>query len=365
MTFASEYPELRYMLPNAAVRREVLLPGGVKGTLAVRQGQRVDMNTVIARGQLPSRHYIVEAAEQLRLRSPDDLTALLLVGEKENVEAGQVIAGRNPNRGRRVRSPVTGRVASVDAGRIIVRAEPEEIDLLAGMPGRVVAVRPRRGAVIETNGALLQGVWGNNQRSVGAIRWEPEDGLEMIQGDALNLDWRGVIVITRKPLAYTGLAIVDEQDIAGVIAPSMDATLLELASNFNRAIMLTEGFGDRRMSAQVASFLNTILEAHSALRGTLDAVMPDALQYRRPELVMSVGTLASQPQPPKIGERLRPGTPVRIVTPPFVGQTGRIESAEGMSAQLEGGLRVGVADVRLSGGEVVRIPIANLEAFAG
>lgn len=362
MSFSAEYPQQRYLLPRATVRRELLLPGGTYGMLLVSEGQRVEVNTVIARGQLPSYHHLVDAADILKLRNPADLEAIVSVSVEEFVEAGQALTSR----GRRVRSPVDGIVASITDGRIIIREQPGEVELIAGMPGFVVEVRPRRGAVIQTAGAVMQGVWGNNQRAVGAIRMEPDEGLELIQGDDINLRWRGAIVVTRQPLSELGLQVMEEQDIAGVVAPSMDSTLLNAAMSFSRAILLTEGFGEARMGVAVQNFLTEIIENNPNIRGSLDAVQPSVMEARRPELLMNIRLRDSEePRPPRTADRLRPGMSVRVTSPPYVGQSGVIEAVPAQPEQIDGGLRVPVVHLRLTAGEIVTIPIANVELFAG
>lgn len=366
MSFAAEYPEQRYILPKTTVQRAVLLPEGVMGTVAVREGQAVEMNTVIARGRLPAYHHIVDAAVDLRLRNPDDVEVFLLAKPGEQVQAGQVIAGRNPNRGRRAFSPADGMIAGVANGRIVVREFASAVEVVAGMRGFVTEVRRRRGAIIQTVGAVLQGIWGNGQRAVGAIRMEPEDGLDFIRGDEINMRWRGSIVVTRDPLTELGLSVMDEQDMAGVIAPSMDATLLDTVVGYNRTVMLTEGFGLGRMSAPTYSFLEETVTANQNIRGTLDAVLPGLAQARRPELIMTVQTRSGEePPPPKTVRRLRPGMQVRVVRPPFAGQTGRVDEVLETLFSLEGGLRVPAARVTLTNGETTSIPIVNLELFAG
>ncbi len=364
MTAYDEYPQQRYMLKSATVRRAVLLPGDVRGTLLARDGQPVEMTNVVARGQLPSRHHIVEAAAELRLRNPDDLNALLQVERGERVQAGQVLAGKNKRRG--PKSPVDGIVVGMGEGRIIVQELPIEIDLEAGIRGFVVDVRPRRGVMIQTAGAVMQGVWGNGRRAIGALRFEPDDGLELMAGDDIGLVWRGAIVISKRPLSELGMRVMEAQDIAGVIAPSMDSTLIDAARNFDRAILLTEGFGTMRLSIAVQTFLQEMIESTPNIRGTLDAVTPDALNPRRPELLVSLAYReGAEPRPPRTVDRLRVGMPIRITTHPYTGQSATITDIPSAPVQLDGGLRVPAAYVQLTGGEVVAVPIANLEVFAG
>jgi hypothetical protein len=52
---------------------------------------------------------------------------------------------------------------------------------------------------------------------------------------------------------------------------------------------------------------------------------------------------------------------VRINRAPFIGQTARIVDLPESPVQIENGLRVLSAQVRLQGGQTVLVPMANLE----
>ncbi len=245
------YPEQRHLLEMTTIRRERFLPEDAVGRAEVREGANVNLRDIVARGRLPSWYTIVEAAEFFRLKSPDDLTDYLMVETGETVEFKTPLAQHPKQRSKRLLSPINGVVAYIGEGRIIVQESPEEVDLEAGLDGQVVGVQPTRGVTIETFGGLVQGVWGNGRRVIGALRIEPEDGLETIYGDQLDMQYRGAIVVTRRPLRETGLAIMEDQGIGGVIAPSMEADLIDYAHSVPGAVLLTEGFGPVRMSITV------------------------------------------------------------------------------------------------------------------
>jgi hypothetical protein len=366
MTFDSSYPEQRYIIPKTTLRRECLLPDDVKGAVLTTVGQRVDSNSIVARGYPPTRHRVLHASEMMRLSHRQNLEDYLLVEVGDVVEEEQALAStrNDPKRGRRVYSPVYGVVAGIDAGRIVIREMTEQLELVAGMAGYVVDVRAGRGVVVETSGAVLQGVWGNNHRSVGNLKMAPEQGMEYIEGGVINLEWRGSIVITRRSLAETGLVIMEEQDIAGVIAPSMDSTLIDVVRQMNRAVLLTEGFGDIPMSRPVYSMLEDITEKFFNVQATVDAVVPNDAVARRPEALSNVPI--KQGEEPRMLEpsaRFHKNARVRISRAPYGGQTGVIADLPPTPQAIGNGLRVPSAQVELTGGERVMIPLANLELF--
>ena len=73
------YPDQRHVLEMSTIQREQSLPEDAIGSVDVRQGASVNLRDVVARGRLPSRYVIVEAAQYLRLKNPDDLLEHMLV----------------------------------------------------------------------------------------------------------------------------------------------------------------------------------------------------------------------------------------------------------------------------------------------
>ncbi len=366
MAFNSLFPEQRYIIPKTTLRREILLPPDVQGVIMAVPGQRVDGNTIVARGYPPAHHHIIYAKQDLRLGRRQSLEDYMLVEVGDPVEVDQAIASKrqDPERGRRIFSPVNGVIAGIQEGRIVIRETNEQIELIAGMSGIVIGIVEGRGIVLETAGGVVQGVWGNSKRAVGALKLEPEDGMEFIEGGSINLDWRGSIVVTRRRLTTTNFVIMEEQDIAGVIAPSMDATLIDVVNKMDRAVMLTEGFGDHTMSNAIYTLLEELLDANYNLRATLDAAAPGEFAARRPEVVLSVSLRdGEEPQLLEPAQRLRRGARVRITRAPHAGQTGIVRELPKIPQLIGNGLRVPVANVELSGGEVLPIPLVNLELY--
>jgi hypothetical protein len=366
MAFNSLFPAQRYIIPKTTLQREVLLPPDVQGVITAVPGQRVDGNTVVARGYPPAHHHIIYAKEDLRLRRRQSLEDYLLVEIGDAVAQDQALASlrHDPERGRRIFSPANGVVAGIQDGRIVIRETNDQIELIAGMAGSVTRVIPGRGIIVETVGGVVQGTWGNGKRTVGALKLEPEDGMEFIEGGSINLDWRGSIVVTRRRLTTTNIVIIEEQDIAGVIAPSIDATLIDIVNQMDRAVMITEGFGDATMSNAIYTLFEELLDANFNLRATLDAATPSPFTARRPEVVMSIPPREGEaPQLLEPAERLRRGARVRITRSPHAGQTGIVRELPNVPQPLGNGLRVPVANVELSGGEVAPVPLVNLELY--
>ena len=78
------------------------------------------------------------------------------------------------------------------------------------------------------------------------------------------------VVLTRNSLQAFSLTVIENQSIGGVIAPSMDPSLIDQALHMNAAILLTEGFGDMRMSGHVYSMLEQFHERQATVDAALE-----------------------------------------------------------------------------------------------
>ncbi len=354
------YPDQRHVLELTTIQREQSLPEDAIGSVEVRQGASVNLRDIVARGIMPSQYVIVEAAAALRLKQPADLDEYLTVSIGQGVSAKTVLAEIPKQRNRRVLAPVDGFVADVNDGRIILQIEPESVELEAGLDGQVIRVQPGQGVVIETYGSVVQGAWGNNRRVIGTLRTEPSAGLESLYGEDLDIQFRGTIVVTRRPLRQTGLDVMEDQNLGGIIAPSIDADLIEPVLAVKGAIMLTEGFGSLRMSGLVYNMLNNF----DGRQATLEAIQPNRWQTRRPEIIVNPsGRGASRAVRPNLNLTLAVGTSVRMTRIPHAGDVGTVVNLPKTPILLENGLQVLCAEVESVTGEKFTVPLANLEVF--
>lgn len=347
------YPEQRHLLGKTTIRRERMLPDNTTGDVLVNQGTRVALRDIVARGDAPAPYVLVEAARFFNLSNPEKLLDLLQVQVGEQVLPSSVLAAQ---RRKRLFAPTSGTVVEIAQGSIVLQEYTPQVELEAGANGSVVGVRRGRGIVIEAYGAVLQGVWGNNRRSIGTLRLEPSEGMENIYGDLVDTQYRGAVVITRRPLRRATFQVMEEQALSGVIAPSMEPDLIDLAMGSIAAIMLVEGFGAQRMSVGVAQFLDS-MEGRQA---TLDAVLPASLETRRPEVIINVPLEPGErPPAPNLNTALRVGKEVRVVRS---GSTvGSIIGLPKEPVLLDNGLRVPCAQVEMVTGEKIFVPLANIE----
>ncbi|MCA0455033.1 MAG: hypothetical protein LCI00_13755 [Chloroflexi bacterium] len=353
------YPDQRYALEMTTIQREQTLPEDAIGSVEVRQGASVNLRDIVARGILPSRYIMVDAAGQMRLKKSEDLGDILKVSVGDLVTAKEVLA-EAPKGRRRVVAPVDGIVADINNGQIILQIEPETVELEAGLDGQVIRIQQGQGVVIETYGSVVQGAWGNSRRVIGTLKTEPNSGLESLYGEDLDIQFRGAIVITRRPLRQTGLDVMEDQNLGGIIAPSIEADLIDSVLAVKGAVMLTEGFGSLRMSGLVYNMLNNF----NGRQATLEAVQPNRWQTRRPEVIINPsGRGQARAIRPNLNQTLTVGTNVRMTRIPHAGDIGTVVNLPKTPILLENGLKVLCAEVESVTGEKLTVPLANLEVF--
>ena len=139
------YPEQRHLLEMTTIQREQALPEDAIGSVEQRQGASVNLRDVVARGRMPSRYVIVEAAKELRLKDPSLLGEYMKVSVGDMVEIKTPLAELPNQRSKRLLSPIAGIVADVSDGRIVLQTMPEVVELEAGLDGQIVRINQGRG----------------------------------------------------------------------------------------------------------------------------------------------------------------------------------------------------------------------------
>ncbi len=355
---ANYYPDQSTILPMCTIRRERLLPEDVFGTVTVREGEHVNAMNVVARGVRANRYVILNLRHLLDMDDPDDIESLVHVAPGEAFKEGQVIAGDQEHSRKLVRAPVSGMMLRLLEGRLVLQTGLTEVSVRAGFNGQVTSIRANRGVLLETTGALVQGVWGNGCDHFGVVQKEPEGGLAALEVDEFTTEWRGAIVITGRPLVKLALHKAEAQTIGGIIAPSMNADLREVALRLKMPIMLTEGFGDMQMGRLVSD----VLEQYVGRQAALSAVKPERGQASRPEVIVPLHT-DDRVAAPARDEPLRLGSEVRLTRAPYQGIVGKVASLPRTPQVIENGLRLPVAMVNLPSGRTVTVPLVNLEMF--
>src|SRR5258708_4816928 len=283
---------------------------------------------------------------------------MMQVGVGDFVDKGRGLAQNGSGRGAKtVKSPINGVVARVDEGQIILQVTPDPVEVFAMCPGEVTSIRGTTEVLIESIGALIQCAWGNGKNVFTNYRLEPDGGLESLRGENLITEYRNTAVVTNKPLTTPGVFLIAAtQELTGIVAPSMHADLREIALRQKIPVILTEGLGEQQMSEMVY----TLLRDNLGRPALLDATEPQRWSANRPEIIIPLPPGGTLPPPPEVDQVLVEGALVRLLRAPYAGMSGRVRRLVETPRAAENGLRLPGAEVQLSSGRTVFVPLANI-----
>ncbi len=355
------YPELTVIQGfTTVVRTRKLPPHAIADAPQVVLNEPVDAVQTVLVGEILGDYHIIDVAAELKIKNPTPqrMDEILRVEEGMRVQFGQEIA--RTGKGRRTRvlyAPVDGVVTAILDHRLVLQEARQALELKARIPGQVSAADTHQ-VTITGRGALIQCAWGNGGYAYRAYRFLPPDGFAgLSKMDPRISEYRNVVIISPAPLNIGDLMVARQQNVAGVVAPSMSADLREFAMQLTFPVLLTEGFGHRRPT----TLIYRLLQENMGRQAAFDAVQPERWADDRPEIMIPLPAEGMAPPAPSPDQALLVGTQVRITRAPGDGLVGTIEALPQTPLVLENGLRVPCAQVRLSADRVVPVPLANLE----
>lgn len=358
--------------PLTYIVRERILP--LKGETLVREGDRVDFDTVVGRYFLEGSPYIVKVAELLGVE-PEEAIRYLRVKVGDQVKKGSVIAGYTAFFGlikRFVESPIDGVIESINeiTGHITVRSPPRAIELRAYIRGEVVKVVPGLSVTIGTPAAFVQGIIGFGGERHGVIELVSSSNQDVVEAEHIREHHAGKIIVGGSLITYEALEKARKVGVAGIVVGGAKITDIERIlgyrigvaitgrENIGFTLVLTEGFGRLPMS-------NRAFEIFKENEGR-EAAINGATQVRagvvRPEVIIpreeKTATRTFEP----LGEgKMKIGSIVRIIRYPYFGEIGTVVELPVELHKIETESPVRVVKVRLRDGREVLIPRANVE----
>lgn len=339
--------------PLTRILCERLLPHA--GEITVSKGQKVSPVQVVARTSQPQGYKIVPAAEILDV-PPEELPKYLLVEEGAAIQRKKPLLRRSRLLGsKQYVSPINGVLYQVGNGRLILQHTPRLLELRAMVEGLVHSVRPGRGVVIETAGALLQVAWASPQEGYGKIRVVSEAEAPL-RARYIDADARGAVIVAGFIDDLEPLEKAEENSVRGVIAGSMPSALLSALDRFRFPIMITEGFMGQPMAEPFFQLLQQAEGREASLFG-----QSSGAEGNRPEIIIPLPVDRPLESLPLQMPVLAAGDRVRILRAPYTGQVGKVVTVYNRPRRSGIGIQAPGADVALDGEEAVFIPMANLD----
>jgi len=366
-------------LPLTTIQRELHLP--VPGAVLVQPGDGVEAGDAIARCELPGKVWVADVSQALGINR-ERVVQYVKQNVGDLVQANDVLAERESRFGwpsRRCQAAVNGQVVAIRHGAVLVEAQATTLELCSQITGRVTDVVPERGAVICAVGALIQGMWGSGGETTGILRVLVDEPDRPLTAESFETDYPSNCPgsshdCCRQVLAVGG-TIEDKEvlekavaaqiaggpcrrpRIAGLVVGSVDAGLRQQLEELPCPVLVTEGFGALAMRPEAF----TLFQANEGHSATITAGCQSRLESGSPEVFIPLDAAQDvvpqdpDPRPVQVGMR------IRGLRAPYQGAVGTVLELPASPQRVDSGIKLPVAAVELDGGELVAIPLANLE----
>ncbi|HDQ70637.1 MAG TPA: hypothetical protein ENN19_00900 [Chloroflexi bacterium] len=344
------------MTPLTKIRRERVLPA--PGEVLVKAGDRVEPTQVVARTEQPGDFRIVQVARLIDVTA-SKLKDFLQVKAGDKVEKGQVIAKRGWLPPRTVKSPIDGTVTARGGGRVLIEGPSTRLDLRAYINGTVTNVVAPYGLVIETSGALVQGIWGSGGESFGVLKCIVESPDQILNAQDIDPSCHSMILVGGAGIE--DLAVIEqaqEFQVRGIILGGISAHLVPDLEDTLLPVVVTEGIGVVPMASPIFKLLQSSDGRDAAISGRVRS----RWNVIYPEIIIPLPA-ESLPTQVASGEPLKVGTQVRLVRSPHMGAIGIVLSIPETEQEIATGAKVRVAKVDLGHENPVIVPLVNLEVL--
>lgn len=359
---------------DIVVRRVRRLP--IKGEVLVKVGDAVEPHTPVARALLPGALQTIKLAEKLGVEAKE-VSNFFRLKPGDGIEKGQVVAETKGFFGlfkSSVASDYVGTVESISeiTGHVLVREAPIPVEIGAYVQGKIVEVMPEEGAVVETRGAMVQGIFGVGGERTGAIRIAVGSPAEVLDAANVRDDDAGKILVGGSGVTLAALQKASQVGATGVVAGGVrDVDLVQFLGYdigvaitgqeaISLTLMVTEGFGQLAMAERTFNLLKSIEGRAASMNG--------ATQIRagviRPEIIAPLDVAGSAAQTAGGALELLIGTPIRVIREPYFGKIGKVTELPTQLVVVESGTEVRVLKARLEDGDEVCVPRANVEIIA-
>jgi hypothetical protein len=366
-------PGLR-VTADARFRRERRLP--LKGEVLVALGDVVGPDTVVARSELPGNVQTVNLAAKLSV-DPARVAETLAQPLGAFVRKGEVIASAKAMFGlmkNHAESPADGTLESVSSvtGQLLLRERPIPVEVVAYVSGRIAEVLPREGVVVESRGALVQGIFGVGGETYGCIAMASASPDEPLEASHLRPEHRGAVVVGGRHVSHATVLRARELGVAALVVGGLDDRDLRALlgrdlgvaitgqEDLGLTLVLTEGFGHIPMADRTWN----LLAANAGRVASVSGATQIRAGVLRPELLVpNEGSGALRDE--EAGGSLDLGTTVRVIRQPWFGRIGRVVElpAELRALETEAWVRVLVVQF-VDDGTRSTVPRANVERIA-
>lgn len=354
------------------VRKERVLP--IEGTVLVEVGDEVDFNSTLARTEIPGNAEILNVTEILGV-DPGDVFDYSLKKKGDAFEEGELLAKNVAFWGlvkKFVYAPFSGTTESVSGltGQIIIRQHKIPLEINAYIKGKVVEVLPKKGAVIETKAAFIQGIFGFGGENHGEIAVVVESPEELLTEEKVGPEHQGKVIVGGSGVTSEAYQRALEVGVKGIVVGGLDVEdLIEILGedigvaitgeeNIDITVIATEGFGALPISERTFNLLKNMEGRMSAINGTTQ-IRAGVL---RPEIIIPYDNPDEMKESKEeFSDGMIKGSLVRVIRAPYFGEIAKVTDLPINLQRVESGSKVRVIELELEDGKGVTVPRANVE----
>jgi hypothetical protein len=339
----------------AYVRRQRRLARA--GETFVVAGQEVSPIQVVARSRTPAGVFVLNAAEVLAVPS-EEVEQYLLVSTGASLQEGTPLLRRPSRFGRTklFRSPTEGVLRQVRHGYLVLQLGGVVEELRAMMEGRVAAVIPSRGVILETSGTLIQALWDSGSEGFGVLRMAANTPDYELDADRIAAGAGNAILVTGRVSQPQVLFRLEEIGARGLIVGGMPAELCKTASEVSYPVAITDSVGGFSMAEPIFELLQ-----RSEGRQASILIADQEAHGQRTEIVIPLAASSSRGRGQRPQGNLEVGSLVRVLRarrPALLGEVTRLYPE---AKKLSGSIALYGARVRLKSGRHIHVPASNLD----
>ncbi|MCK4909479.1 MAG: hypothetical protein KAS70_06235 [Planctomycetes bacterium] len=359
---------------QTVVRKKRILP--IPGQVMVKVGDQVKADTIVARTELPGKVKTINVINLLGIL-PEDIKDYMLKKEGDPVEKDEVVAENKPLIKwfkTTIKSPLKGSVESISdvTGQVLLREQPQPLEIRAYVDGQVVEIIPDSGVIIESTASFIQGIIGIGGEITAEIALAAQSPDEELSPDKILPDHKDKIIIGGAHVSGQSVKKAVALGVKGIIIGALHAKDLKELLGYDLGVaitgtekigitlIVTEGFGHINMAKKTFELLKTKVGQQASMSG--------ATQIRagviRPEIIIPETTGTKTKTDLKADwERgaLKIGDTIRIIREPYFGQIARVKSLPNELTQIPSESKARVLEATFSDQTTAIIPRANVE----
>lgn len=347
--FASMY----HILALTKIRRTRTFSG--KGNIMVRPGQKVNAAETLAEYQSEEQFKILNIKKLLGFSNSEDARRSINVKIGDKLVAGDEVAEKKGLFSDSVTVDSDCEVVHISGHQVLLSEKTVKIPLHAGFDSVVTEILPERGVILETDGVLIQGVWGNQKATSGLLVPLIDSADIELTPNMIDVTYRGAIILGGTVTNPETLTMANTIPLKGIVLGSMHPDLIPIAQAIDVAVIVIDGFGTFPMNKRAFELLHSNAKRNISVNGIYQKHMNE-----KPELVIPLPTEGYLPSE---AIEFKQGQVVRVNCAPYQGQAGKIKKINPGFYEFSNELQAQSALIQFPNDDQAMIPLANLDVL--